>query len=732
MPQGHPEMATHPDREVTGISRRAVLRTGAIVGGGLMIGINFVGRPLGAAEPTDGGARFNAFIRIAPDNRVTFVMPSVEMGQGAYTSTSMMIAEELDVGLDQVTPEHSPPDQKAYGNPALVIQATGGSTTTMAWYLPLRKAGAMARAMLVHAAAVGWGVDAATLTTEHGVVRHAATGRSITYGQLAARAARMTPPTDVTIKDPRTFRLIGKPAHRLDSPEKVVGRAKFGIDAMLPGMKFATLVSCPVFGGKVRHVDDTQARTVPGVRQIVILDDLVAVVGDHMWAAKQGLEALAIDWDEGPNRDVEQAGLWTELQKAAEGKGVTAQKIGDAPKRLSDGTIFEATYEMPFLAHTAMEPMNCTVEVKDGGCEVWVGTQAPGKAQDGAAQVLGIEPARVTINNHLIGGGFGRRLEVDGVIKAVRIAQHVTGPVKIVWTREEDIQQEMYRPLYHDRIRARVENGKITAWHYRITGPSILARWLPPAFKDGIDGDAVDGAIDQPYGFSDVLIEYIRHELPIPVAFWRGVGPNNNIFSAECFIDLIAHKTGADPVEFRKGMLTKNKRALAALDLVVRKAGWGTPSTATGGRTGRGFAQLSAFGSFLSCVADVVVSDEGDVRVTRVVVAADVGTIVNSDTLVAQIQGGVVFGITTILHSQITIKGGRVEQGNFNDYRLLRIDEMPQVEVHLVQSDAPPGGIGEPGTVIVQAAIANAIFAATGVQLTRMPIDRTLIAKDAA
>ncbi|WP_343617223.1 molybdopterin cofactor-binding domain-containing protein [Novosphingobium sp.] len=723
------------DKPVIGdLSRRSVLRAGAVVGGGLLIGINLVSRAAADAGGTSAeGPAFNAFIRISPEDRVTFVMPAVEMGQGAYTSTSMMLAEELDVDLDHVMTEHAPPDQKLYGSPALVIQATGGSTTTAAWFLPLRKAGATARAMLVQAAAAGWGVAPDTLRTQSGMVHHDASGRSISYGKLAGHAAHLAPPTDVPLKDPSRFRLLGKPARRLDSPGKVDGSAKFGIDVTMPGLRFATLAASPVFGGKLKHVDDTQAKVVPGVRQIVVLDDLVAVVADHMWAAKQGLDALKLDWDEGANAGVGQDQLWAELEKGSLGSGVVAEKVGDAAQALSTGTLYEATYELPFLAHAPMEPMNCTAHVHDGLCEVWVGTQAPGLAQGGAAKALSIAPDKVTINNHLIGGGFGRRLEVDGVVKAVRIAQQVEGPVKVVWTREEDIQQELYRPLYHDRMKARVEDGKVTAWHHRVTGPSILARWLPPAFKDGIDSDGVDGAIKQPYDFPNTLVEFVRHETQIPVAFWRGVGPNSNVFSAECFLDLIARQSSADPVAFRRAMLQKNKRALGALDLAADKAGWSTPLAASaGGRVGRGFALLASFGSFLGCVAEVVVGDDGDVRVTRVVVAADVGTVVNPDTLLAQIEGGVVFGITTILHSKVTIDKGRVQQSNFNDYRLLRIDEMPVIAAHIVPSSEPPGGIGEPGTVVVQPAIANAIFAATGTQLTRMPIDRSKLAKGAA
>jgi isoquinoline 1-oxidoreductase beta subunit len=713
------------------LSRRALLRGGAALAGGLLIGIELPPARVRADEPLPTGTRLNAFIHVASDDTVTFTLPAVEMGQGVYTSQAQCLAEELDIGLDKVIAAHAPPDQANYGNPIFIIQATGGSTTTMVWTGPLRKAGATARAMLVQAAAAEWGVEAAGLTTENGVITDAAGGRSIRYGAVADRAARLQPPVDVRLKDPSRFYLIGKPVHRIDTPDKATGKAVYGIDIMRPGMKYATLMASPVLGGKIGSVDQSKALAVRGVRQVVVLEDLVAVIGDNTWAAMQGLGALAIEWAHGPNAGLDQAQLWADIEKASEGAGVVAKKEGNAPARLKDGTLFEATYELPYLAHAPMEMTNCTVHVQDGACEVWTGTQVPGYAQAGAAKALGIDPAKVTINNHLIGGAFGRRLEVDGVIKAVRIAAHVEGPVKVVWSREEDIRQQLYRPLYHDRLKARVENGKIRAWHHRITGGSIMAHWLPPAFKDGIDVDAVDGTTELPYSVGDTLVEYIRHESAVPVAFWRGVGPNGSIFSIESFMDLIARRTGTDPLAFRRGLLDKSPRALGVLNLVADKANWGTPAPASpfGARRGRGFAMMHVFGSYLAAVADVAVSDEGDVRVTRVVVAADVGNVINPDILVAQIQGGVTFGLSAVLYGKITFAGGRVEQGNFNDYRIVRIDEMPSIEVHIVPSAENSGGIGEPGTVVVQPAVANAVFAATGVQLTRMPIDATLIAK---
>jgi isoquinoline 1-oxidoreductase beta subunit len=721
----------NPDRNLAAVplTRREVLTGAVTIAGGLLIGIEF--GHARAAEGLPNGARMNAFVHVAPDDRVTLTMPGVEMGQGVYTSQSMCLAEELDVDLDQIAPAHAPPDQANYGNPVFVVQATGGSTTTAAWFMPLRRAGAAARALLLQAAASGWGVDPSTLTTARGIITHAATGRSLRYGQIASRAAGLKPPGDIKLKDPTQFRLIGTPARRVDTADKAIGKTVYGIDVIRPDMKVATLKASPVLGGKVANVDQAAALALPGVRQVVVLDDLVAVVGDHMWAAIQGMRALVIEWSPGPNATLDQAQLWQEMEAAAVGPGVPAQKEGDALEKLKEGSLFEATYEFPFLAHATMEPMNCTVHVHDGICEVWVGTQAPGMAQNQAAQVLGIDPSKVTINNHYIGGGFGRRLEVDGVVKATRIAQHVAGPVKVVWTREEDITQERYRPLYNERLKARVEGGKIIAWHHRVTGPSIMARWLPPAFQGGIDVDAVDGAVKPPYETGAILVDYVRHELPLDVAFWRGVGPNGSAASVELFLDDIAHRTTVDPVEFRRGLLGKSPRALGVLNLVAEKGHWGKPVPASpfGARVGRGFALLAGFGSFLACTAEVAVSDEGDVRVTRVAVAADCGRVVNPDTLAAQIQGGVVFGITSVLYNEITFTKGRVEQSNFNNYRMLRIDEMPQVEAYIVPSAENPGGIGEPGTVVVQPAIVNAVFAATGVRITRMPIDRKLIAR---
>lgn len=717
------------------LTRRSLIQAGALAGGGLMLGIGVFDTPAAAAATgATAGRKLNAFIRILPDESVTMIMPAVEMGQGAYTSMAMMLAEELDVDLGGVAVEHAPPDQKDYGNPALGEQITGGSTTTLAWFLPLRMAGAKARFMLIAAAARRWRIDAKHLRTESGKVLDDANGRSATYGSLAASAAMIVPPAEVPLKTSNTFRLIGRSLRRLDTPDKVIGKTVYGIDVALPGMKIATLAAPPVLGGTVAHVDDTQALKVPGVRQVVVLDDMVAVVGDHMWAAKQGLEALEISWNDGPNAALASSDLWTKLDRASRGVGVVAKSVGDADGHLVGDGLYETAFELPYLAHAALEPLNCTVHLRPGACEIWVGTQVMGKAQTAAAKAAGLDPSQVIVHNHMIGGGFGRRLEVDCVTNAVRIARHIAGPVKVIWTREEDIRQDKFRPLYHMRTRAKVEAGKITAWHHRITGPSILARWLPGAFQKGIDPDAVDAAVDTPYDFPNMLVEFIRHETPVvPTAFWRGVGPNANVFAAECMIDKIAHDQGIDPIALRRSMIGTKPRARAVLDLAAAKSDWNTPlaEVAGGGRVGRGIALLAAFGSFIATVAEVVVADDGAVRVTRIVSAVDVGQIVNPNTLQAQVQGGTVFGLAAVLHGEITIEQGRIQQSNFNDYRVTRIDEMPVLECHFVRNSEAPGGIGEPGTVTVQPAIVNAVFAATGVQLTRMPIDAAKLARGA-
>ncbi len=713
---------------VSAPSRRNVLKAG--LAGGFVLAFRLPVRAVNEPEqlPDSTESRFapNAFIRIDHSGKTTLVMPQVEMGQGVYTAVAMILADELDADFSQVALLHAPPNDKLYGNPVFGIQVTGNSNSIRAFWKPLRLAGAAGRAMLVAAAAQQWQVDPASCSASSGKVTHGASGRALGYGDLVDAASKVPVPQNPPLKDSKDFTLIGKPLKRLDTPDKADGKVIYGIDAMLPGMKFATLAASPVFGGKVAHVDDSAVKTVPGVQKVVVLDDLVAVVGDHMWAAKKGIDALVVTWNEGANARISSSDIWADLRAASKKEGVVAKSIGDVTKGLSQGDKFEAEYELPFLAHAAMEPMNCTVHLTPGACEIWTGTQVLSRVQQTAAQVAGVPVDKVVAHNHLLGGGFGRRLEPDMVASAVRIAQHVDGPVKVVWTREEDIQHDIYRPVYRDTISASLSNGRIVAWKYRVTGSSIMARWLPPAFQNGIDIDAVDSAIDMPYDIPNLQVEYVRAEPPaVPTGFWRGVGPNNNVFAIECFMDELARKAGMDPIAFRRGMLGKNPRLKAALDLVAEKSDWGKPLPA---RVGRGVSAQPSFGSFIATVVEAEVDERGEVRLRRVTSAVDTGIAVNPDTIVAQLQGGLIFGLTAAMYGEITIEKGRVRQSNFNDYRMLRIDEVPKIDVHVIKSGEDPGGIGETGATAGPPALRNAIYAATGVALRRLPIDRAALA----
>ena len=711
------------DTPAIGVSRRAFLKAG-VAGGGFVLGFGLPAFLGDAAAATSGSFEPNAFIRIGSHGSVTLTMPQVEMGQGTYTSMSMLIAEELEVALSQVRLEHAPPDIKRYGNPLLAgDQITGGSTSIRAFWEPMRQAGAAARVMLISAAAKRWQVDPSACHAERGEVVHTASGRRIKYGALAADAARMPVPEKVALKRPEEFKLIGTPAKRLDTPAKVNGKAVYGIDVRPPGLKIATLAQSPVFGGRLKSVDETAARSVKGVRQVVRLVDAVAVVADHMGAAKKGLAALVIEWDNGPNAALGTEDIVRALEQGTLGVGAVAQNVGDIDKAIAGATTkIDAIYQVPFLAHAAMEPMNCTVHVRKDGCEVWVGTQVVARAQATAAKTTGLPLDKVVVHNHLIGGGFGRRLEIDGVTRAVQIAMQVDGPVKVIWSREEDIQHDMYRPYFVDRMSAGLDEGGMpVAWSHRFAGSSILARFLPQAFNNGLDPDTTDGAINLPYALPNAHVEYLRMEPPgIPTAFWRSVGPSHNVFVVESFIDELAAAAKKDPVDYRLALLAGSPRAKAVLRLAAEKAGWGRPLPK--GR-GRGVATQFVFGTYLAEVAEVEVSKDGEVRVQRVVCAVDCGLVVNPDTVQAQVQSAVVFGISAALFGKITLKDGRVEQSNFDTYRALRMSETPPIEVHIVRNTEAPGGMGEPGTSAIVPAVVNAIFAATGRRLRKLPAD---------
>ncbi|AOK62112.1 molybdopterin cofactor-binding domain-containing protein [Burkholderia ubonensis] len=723
-----------------GVSRRTFLKfgmtLGAAAGGGLLLGFSVPAAGGDARRSVIGGDANeaprhgvfapNAFVQIDRNGQVTLVMPKVEMGQGVYTSLPMLIAEELEVPLSNVTLDHAPPNEKLFFDPLLGGQLTGGSTSIRYAWEPMRRAGATARTLLVGAAAKQWGVDPAACRAENGEVLHPPSGRRASYGQLADAAAKLPVPKDVALKKPADFKLVGKPVKRLDSPEKVDGTARFGLDVRLPGMLVAVIVNSPVFGGTVASVDDTATRQIRGVRQIVRADNAVAVVGDHTWAAKRGASALVVKWNEGAGAKVSTKDIAADHARAADsGKGAIARKDGDVDRAFANAkTRVDAVYEQPLLAHATMEPVNCTVHVRPDGCEIWVGTQVPTRALDAVQQITGFPREKIIVNNHLLGGGFGRRLEIDMVAQAVKIAKQVNAPVKVVWTREEDIQHDMYRPYYYDRISAGLDaNGRPIAWRHRIVGSSILARFAPPAVKNGVDPDAVEVAAELPYDLPNQLVDYVRQEpRHVPTAFWRGVGPTRGTFVVESFIDELAAQAKTDPVQYRRALLGKSPRARNVLDVASKAAGWGTPLP-TG--QGRGVSVMHAFGSFFSIVVDVAV-DDGDVQVKRVVCAVDCGMAVNPDTIDAQVQGGIIFGITGALYGEITIENGRVAQGNFTDYRMLRINETPPIDVHIVKSGEAPGGIGEPGTAALAAALANAIFAATGKRVRKLPVGNQL------
>jgi isoquinoline 1-oxidoreductase beta subunit len=713
-------------RKDAALSRRAFLKAGAAVGGGLVIGWVPEGW---TADPADPSRPFspNAFVRIDRAGKVTVVSPSVEMGQGTYTALPMLVAEELDVDMSDVGVEHAPASDKLYANPALGAQITGGSTAVRGFFKPMREAGAAAREMIVAAAADRLGVSPSELSTKDGQVIHAGSGRRIGYGDLVDDAAKMPVPSNVALKDPSKFRIIGTSAKRLDLAGKVDGSTVFGIDVKVPGMKVATVAASPVFGGMVASVDEPAALAVPGVVKVLKINDAVAIVADNYWTARTGLEAAAPKFDDGKYANLTTADVVAALAKASERDGVKAQAIGDAENALKSAAVrLDSTYENPFLAHATMEPMNCTVQVKPDGCDIWVGTQIPTPAQGAVAKALGFEPEQVRIHNHYLGGGFGRRLEADFIVQAALFARQVDYPLKIVWSREEDIQHDMYRPYYYDRISGGLDDkGNLVAWNHRVVGSSIMARFFPALFKDGLDVDAVDGAIDLVYDIPNFHVDYVREEpFAIPTAFWRGVGPTRNGYVVESFIDELAAAAQQDPVEFRRKLLAKSPRAMHVMERAAAMSGWGTD---LGPRKGRGISLMKAMGSYLAQVAEVTVDDNGEVHVDRVVCVIDTGIPVNPDIIVAQMQSGIIFGITAVLWGEITLKNGRVEQSNFDNYRIMRIYETPKIDVEVVKSSEDPGGVGEPGTCALAPAVLNAVYAATGVRLRKLPIKPDLL-----
>ena len=735
------------------INRRRFLVAG--VASGLVIGFGFLrSSPPGVAATDRAAGALNAWLRIAPDGGVTVVCGRSEMGQGAHAGLATLLAEELDCDWRAVRVETGPADdafKNVYGGKALLTedhadlppdagtiavakdwfftkaaaaateQFTGGSSSIRDGFVTLRRAGATARAMLVAAAAKGWGVAPAECATEDGFVLHKASGRRRSYGELAGEAAAIEPPSDVALKPRGAWRYIGKSLARPDLPAKVDGSATFGIDVRRPGMLFAAVANCPVFGGKLKSFDPAPVLKMPGIAAVLPMPGGVAVVASSTWRAMKGLRALAIVWDDGPAAAVSSATIDRQFTSALDGKTKSAFAQGDVARAAAGAAkTINAEYRLPYLAHATMEPMNCTAEVTADGVDVWVPSQVQTRARKAAAEAAGVSSAKVRIHTTYLGGGFGRRSEIDQVAQAVTLAKTLGKPVQVIWSREEDMRHDFYRPLVVSRMMAALDpRGMPVAWQQRIATQSIFARVFPPATWLGPDHSMIEGAVEMGYGVPNQSIEYAVMEAPVPVGAWRSVGHSYNAFLKECFMDEVAHAAGADPLELRRMLLADQPRLRAVLDLAAAKGDWGKP---LGVNEGRGIALHLSFGSIVAEVAEVAIAADQRISVKRVVAAVDCGTVVNPAIVEAQVQSAIVYGLTAALFGKITLENGRVVQANFPDYEMLRLAQMPRIEVHIVPSEAPPGGIGEPGTPPIAPAIANAIFAATGKRVRALPL----------
>src|SRR5437870_991367 len=721
-----PESSSPLPAKTWRVPRRDFLKTSAAIGGGLCFAAyvpELAARPLKDSPANDASFAPNAFVRIAPDDSVTIIANHSEMGQGIYTSLPMLLNEELEADWSRIKVEAAPVDA-AYNHTVFGLQMTGGSTTTPSEWERFRKMGAMARLMLVDAAAQNWGVPASQCHVEKGVVIHGASGRKANYGSLVAAASQLKPPADIPLKDPKQFTLIGKPVRRLDTPSKIDGTAQFGLDVRLPGMLFALVARPPVFGGKVERFDAAEALKIPGVRAVEQIPSGVAVVAERYWPAKLGREKLKISWDDGPGASLSTSQMLVDFSRQSASPGTIARKIGDPAAALAGAAkTITAEYDVPYLAHAMMEPLNCVVDLRADSCELWTGTQFETIDRANAAKVAGLAPEKVKINTTLLGGGFGRRANPasDFVVEAVHVAKVANAPVKVVWTREDDLAGGWYRPKRHDRFTAGLDaEGNPIAWTHTIVGQSIMAGTPFEMFiKNGIDGASVEGAADILYGIPNLQVDLHSPKIGVPVQWWRSVGHSHTGFSTEGFLDEVAHAGKKDPYQLRRKLLAKEPRMLATLNLVAEKAGWGKPLPKG---VGRGIATHFSFDSYVAQVVEASVGKNGDVKVHRVVCAVDCGRTVNPDIVKAQMEGGIIFGLTAALKTEITLENGRVQQTNFHDYQMLRMFESPTIEIHIVPSEANPTGVGEPSVPPVAPALTNAIFAATGKRLRRLPI----------
>ena len=704
---------------VQGMDRRSFLKSGAAGAAGLLVGFYFHGDMELLAVAPGEPVVLNAWIHVGTDDYVTILIDKSEMGQSILTGLAMIAADELDCDWRKVRTEFAPAD-KVYINPRFGVQGTGGSSGTPTSWNPLRKASAAARAMLLGAAAQKWGVDASECRAENSTILHAPTKRRLTYGSLAEAAAKLPVPQDVLLKTPSQYQIIGKPTKRLDTPAKVNGSAQYGIDVRQPGMLYAVVARCPVFGGKVASFDATKAKAISGVKDAIQISSGVAVIAENTWAAMQGRRALAVQWDEGPNATLTSADISKSLANAAARPGAIARKEGDVEAGLAAAaTKFEVNYEVPFLAHATMEPQNCTAHVRADRCDVWAPTQAQTSSQATAAKITGLDISAVFIHTTFLGGGFGRRFEADFIGEAVEVSKATGAPVKVTWSREDDMQHDYYRMVSYARCEAGLDaDGWPVVWSSRVSSPSLLARFGP--LKDNFDHRSVESLDNVPYTIPNILIDFQLVNTGVPIGFWRSVGASQNGFFLESFMDEIATAGKKDPYELRRRLLAKSPRHLAVLETAAQNAGWGKPLPA--GRF-RGIAVVTSYDGFVAHVIEISVNrQERALKVHRVVCALDCGRIVNPASIDAQARSSIVYGLTAALHSAITIDRGRVQQNNFNDYQMLRFDEMPDIEVHVVSSDGPPTGAGEFVLPPVAPALCNAIFAATGRRVRRLPI----------
>jgi CO/xanthine dehydrogenase Mo-binding subunit len=725
---------------MTMLSRRALLKAGLAVGGGLLVEVSLPQAHAQGAPAAPVTFQPNAFLRITSDDVVTFVLLAVEMGQGVATSNAQLIAEELGVDPAKMVVEFAPADRR-YANPILGLQATGGSTTTPASWEPYRMAGATAREMLLEAAARSWGVPKSECVAEDGAILHKPTKRSGRFGQFVEAAARLSVP-DVTLKT-RDFRVVGKPVPRVDAAAKVDGSAVFGIDVKVPEARSAVVVRCPVPGGQVKSFDAAAAKAMPGVEDVVRISSGVAVVAKTYWHARKAAAQVKVEWDEGALAGFSSAALLEthrKLARESEGKRVRSKGNVEATLRQA-ARVLEAEYTAPFLAHATLEPQNATAHVTSSKCELWAPTQSPGMLHEQVRQLLGCDGEDVIIHQTWLGGGFGRRLTQEYAIEAVEVSRAVGKPVKVVWSREDDMRHSPYRPAATHRVQGALDaQGRLVAWKHKVVTQSILAAigkdWVhatlssAPGFVKSMatglavpmlsaeDDTAVEGAKDLAYGVPNLAVDFVRHETGIPVGFYRSVGHSHSAFATESFVDEAAHAAGQDPVAFRRELLKFEHRHRWVLELAAEKAGWGTPLPP--GHF-QGVAVHKSFNSYVAAVAEVSVEGTA-IRVHRIVMAADCGRVVNPNLVEAQLEGAAVFGLSAALKHQITFENGRVQERNFHDYELLRMHETPKIEVHIRHNEAAPTGIGEPGVPVIAPAVANAIFAATGKRLRSLPL----------